>query len=62
MYFGGSPDTTVTLNNVTSACGRGSTHALKSRAGTTQVVGGSYAGNPEAGRVDHRGSRFNGAV
>ena len=48
MYFGGSPDTTVTLNNVTSACGRGSTHALKSRAGTTQVVGGSYTGNPEA--------------
>ena len=24
------------------------THALKSRAGTTQVVGGSYTGNPDA--------------
>src|SRR5271166_4057294 len=45
-YFNGSPATQVTLNNVTSVAGTGSTHALKSRAGTTRVVGGSYAGNP----------------
>ena len=59
MYFGGSPATKVTLNNVTSLAGTGATHALKSRAGNTRVVGGSYVGNPGGGPDDVTGSVLN---
>lgn len=47
MYFGGSPTNVVTLTDWTSTCGPKSTHALKSRAGTTIVNGGAYTGSPD---------------
>jgi hypothetical protein len=59
MYFNGSPTTKVTLNSVTSIAGASSTHALKSRAGTTRVVGGSYIGNPGGGTDGVGGSVLN---
>jgi len=45
MYFGGDTGNVVTLLNTNSKCGAGSTHALKSRAGTTNVTGGTFIGN-----------------
>ena len=43
MYFNDDvPTNTITLTNVTSTQGMLSTHALKSRAGTTHVIGGTY--------------------
>ncbi len=47
LYFGGSPTNTVNLNNHISICGAGATHALKSRAGTTDVRGGSFTGSSD---------------
>jgi hypothetical protein len=59
MYFNGSSTTKVTLNSVTSVAGVGSTHALKSRAGATRVIGGNYIGNPGGGANDVTGSVLN---
>ncbi|HEY4173602.1 MAG TPA: hypothetical protein VGM42_11295 [Rhodopila sp.] len=47
LYFGGDTTNTVTLTNHASACGAGATHALKSRAGTTTVSGGSFTGSSD---------------
>ena len=49
MYFNGvagDATNTVTLSNHNSVCGLNSTHALKSRAMVTTVLGGSFTGNP----------------
>jgi hypothetical protein len=47
LYFGGNPTNVVNLNQHTSVCGAGATHALKTRAGTTKVTGGSFTGSAD---------------
>lgn len=47
MYFSGGPHGSVTLINHRSVCGVGATHALKSRHGTTIVIGGSFTGSSD---------------
>jgi hypothetical protein len=48
IYLGGSPTSVVTLNSWVSTCGALSTHALKSRSGTTNVTGGTFTGSADA--------------
>ena len=45
MYFSGDTTNTVSLTNTNATCGTMSTHALKSRAGTTTVSGGTFTGS-----------------
>jgi hypothetical protein len=47
MYFGGNTNT-VALTNVSGKCGTKSTHALKTRAGTTNVTGGTFTGSADS--------------
>jgi hypothetical protein len=52
LYIGGSPITTFSMTNTSVATGPLATHALKSRAGTTKVVGGTLtAGAADGGAV-----------
>jgi len=48
IYLDGSPTTTVTLTNWVSTCGQYSTHALKIRAGTAEISGGTYTGSSDS--------------
>lgn len=47
IYVNGSPTSILKIDNWVSTCGLKSTHALKSRAGTTSVTGGTFTGNPD---------------
>ncbi len=47
MYINGDTTNTATLTNWNSTCGLLSTHALKTRAGTTIVSGGTFTGSPD---------------
>lgn len=47
IYLGGDTTNTCTLTDWTSTCGPKSTHALKTRAGTTNVSGGTFTGSPD---------------
>lgn len=47
IYLGGDVPNTCSLINWTSTCGLKSTHALKTRAGTTNVSGGTFTGSPD---------------
>lgn len=48
IYLGGDTTNTCTLTGWTSTCGAKSTHALKTRAGTTNVSGGTFTGSADS--------------
>ena len=49
MYINGSPTTVVTLTGTSATSGLLATHAVKSRAGTTNITGGVFVGNSDDG-------------
>jgi len=48
IYLNGDTTNTMTLTNWVSTCGTKSTHALKTRAGTTNLSGGTYTGSADS--------------
>jgi len=47
MYLNGDTTNTMTVTNWISTCGTKSTHALKTRAGTTNLSGGTFTGSAD---------------